>query len=488
MKLANKSLALAVVVLGLAGIAAAQNQPDVPASEVVTQSIKSMGYTVKQSTTMPFVATKNAPQASGEAKVEAKTLHTVVQFKAKGLPQPWTLGPEFLTYILWRVTPDGNTAKLGEVSIDKDGNGELEAKTSSQTFAMALTAEPYFAVQLPSEMVVLVNDPSKKTKGKLYPENSYKLMTIRQYAKQGNPLGMTLDLKNTPLEVYQARNAVEIAKSRRAPEFAPDIYKKADGSLQLMERDLGSHADKKVIITDAKQTVQFAEDARALSSQTQEALRIQKEKEDAAAAAAASASATANAQAAAEAKRQAELTAAKEGQMKAEAAAAAAQSQAKEDAARAEAQRAKAATEALRAQLLSQLNAVLQTTDSPRGLVVNMGDVLFETAKYALSTDAKLKLARLSGVILSHPGLNLAIEGHTDSTGTDEFNLKLSQQRAETVREFLISQGLTAGTVTAAGMGPANPIADNATAAGRQQNRRVEIIVSGEVIGTQITK
>lgn len=486
-KLGSNFLAV-LFLLGLAGIADAQNQQDVPATDVVTKSIKAIGYTVGNTTSIPLVGTPNAPQASGEAKVQAKVSHSLIELKVQGLPQPATLGPEFLTYVLWRITPDGNTTKVGEVRIDKDGNGDLETKTTSQTFALAVTAEPYFAVQIPSEEVILVNEPSKKTKGKLYPENSYKLMTLRQYQKQSNPLGMTLDLKNVPLDVYQARNAVEIAKARGAQEYAPDIYHKAEGSLQMMEQQIASHADKKQIVSTARQTVQFAEDSRALSAQKQEEARIQKEKDDATAAAAASASAAANAQAAAEAKRQAELTAAKEGQMRAEAAAAAAQSQAKEDAARAEAQRAKAATEALRAQLLSQLNAVLQTTDTPRGLVVNMADVLFDLGKFSLSEDAKLKLARLSGVILSHPGLNLAIEGYTDSTGSEDFNLKLSQQRADTVRSFLVSQGLLPDAVTAAGLGEDRPIADNTTAAGRQKNRRVEIIVSGDVIGTKIQK
>ena len=148
--------------------------------------------------------------------------------------------------------------------------------------------------------------------------------------------------------------------------------------------------------------------------------------------------------------------------------------------------RAQAQTRALRAQLLKQLNDVLQTTDSPRGLVVNMADVLFETGKYNLSNDAQLKLAKLSGIIQAHPGLNLAIEGYTDTTGSEDFNMKLSQQRADTVRQFLISQGLSPDIITSKGLGQANPVADNSTAAGRKANRRVEIIVSGEVIGTKM--
>jgi outer membrane protein OmpA-like peptidoglycan-associated protein len=352
-----------------------------------------------------------------------------------------------------------------------------------------VTAEPYFAVALPSEVVVLVNDTKKNTKGKIYPENSYKLMKRSQYAKLGNPLALTLDLKNVPLDMYEARNAVEIARSQGAEKYAPDIFSKATSSLQMAENSLTSKEDKGKIVTNARQTIQFAEDARALSAERQEAERIQNEKGEAAAAA----KAKAEEQAAVEAKRQSELTAAKEAQMKAEAAQAQAEAEAKQAAERAkaqaakeEAERARAATAALRSQLLQQLNSVLQTTDSPRGLVVNMADVLFDFGKYNLKPDTKITLAKLSGIIQAHPGLHLAIEGHTDNIGSDEANMKLSQQRGDAVRDFLVQLGLGADIVTAVGLGKAEPVADNSTNEGRQKNRRVEIIVSGEVIGAKI--
>jgi outer membrane protein OmpA-like peptidoglycan-associated protein len=484
-----------------ASLANAQNKKEIPDADVIRKSIKSVGYEVGGGATkVIFLGTSAVPQASGEAKVEAKTGGTNIKLKVTSMPQPTTLGAEFLTYVLWTVTPDGTTNNIAVIPIDKEGNGKLSAKAQSQTFAMIVTAEPYSAVQLPSELVVLENDTKKNTKGKIYPDNSYKLMKRSQYTKLGNPLALTPDLKNVPLDMYEARNAVDIARSQKAQQYAPEIFSKAESSLQLAENSLASQADKALIITNARQTMQFAEDARALSAERQETERIQQEKDAAAAAAAAKAKAEADA----EAKRQAELTAAREAQMKAEAAAQAAQQkaaaeaaaskaaaeqaalQAKEQAARDEAARAQAATAALRAQLLQQLNEVLQTTDTPRGLVVNMADVLFETGKYALSQDAQLKLAKLSGIIQAHPGLNLAIEGHTDTTGTSEFNMKLSQQRADTVREFLISQGLSPDIITAKGMGEADPVADNGTAAGRKQNRRVEIIVSGEVIGARM--
>ena len=483
MRNAAKSVLALIVVVSSSGYVLAQGKPAIPDSDVVKKSIKAVGYEVGGGASkVIFVGAPDAPNASGEAKVEAKKGGTDIEVKVKGMPQPTSLGAEFLTYVLWIVTPDGATTSLGEIPIDKNGEGKLNTTAQSQTFAMGVTAEPYFAVAIPSEIVVLVNDTTKKTKGKIFPENSYKLMKRSEYAKLGNPLALTLDLKNVPLDMYEARNAVDIAKSKGAEKYAPEIFSKATSSLQMAENSLTAKEDKSKILTNARQTIQFAEDARALSAERQEAERIQKEKD----AAAAAAKAKAEEQAAVEAKRQAELTAAKEAQAQAEAEAKQAAEQAKTQAAKEEAERARAATAALRAQLLQQLNSVLQTTDSPRGLVVNMGDVLFDFGKYNLKPDTKITLAKLAGIIQSHPGLHLAIEGHTDNIGSDEANMKLSQQRADAVREFLVQQGLAAHTVTAVGLGKAEPVADNSTNEGRQKNRRVEIIVSGEAIGAKI--
>ncbi len=483
MRNAVKSVLALIVVVSSSGYVLAQGKPAVPDSDVVKKSIKAVGYVVGGGASkVIFISAPDAPNASGEAKVEAKKGGTDIEVKVKGMPQPTSLGAEFLTYVLWIVTPDGATTSLGEIPIDKNGEGKLNTTAQSQTFAMGVTAEPYFAVAIPSEIVVLVNDTTKKTKGKIFPENSYKLMKRSEYAKLGNPLALTLDLKNVPLDMYEARNAVDIAKSKGAEKYAPEIFSKATSSLQMAENSLTAKEDKSKILTNARQTIQFAEDARALSAERQEAERIQKEKD----AAAAAAKAKAEEQAAVEAKRQAELTAAKEAKAQAEAEAKQAAEQAKTQAAKEEAERARAATAALRAQLLQQLNSVLQTTDSPRGLVVNMGDVLFDFGKYNLKPDTKITLAKLAGIIQSHPGLHLAIEGHTDNIGSDEANMKLSQQRADAVREFLVQQGLAADTVTAVGLGKAEPVADNSTNEGRQKNRRVEIVVSGEAIGAKI--
>jgi len=423
------------------------------------------------------------PEATGQAKVEIKSKagRTSVDADVKGLKPPSTLGSEFLTYVLWAVTPEGRTGNMGEILLNKKGDGKLSATTPAQTFSLVVTAEPYFAVRVPSEVVVLQSEKRKDTKGKIFPVSEYKLMKRSQYEKMGNPLALTLD-PNVPLEMYEARNAVAIAKSRGADKYAPEIFSKAEASLKMAENSLASKADKNTVISTSRQTAQFSEDARALAAQRQEEERIAKEREDAAAKAQAEAEARAAAEAA-ETKRKADADAA-EAKSKADAEIAAREEATR--AAQAQTQAAERERQQLRARLLEQFNRVLPTTDTPRGLVVNMGDVLFDTGKSDLRSPAREALARLSGIVLNYPSLRLAIEGHTDSTGSTEFNQTLSQKRADAVHDYLVTQGLDADKLSAQGLGMDSPVADNGTSAGRQRNRRVEIVVSGEVIGTQI--
>jgi PAS domain S-box-containing protein len=140
----------------------------------------------------------------------------------------------------------------------------------------------------------------------------------------------------------------------------------------------------------------------------------------------------------------------------------------------------------LRAQLLAQFNAILQTRDTARGLVVNMSDVLFDTAKYSLRPLAREKLARVAGILSGHPGLRMQVEGYTDSVGSDDYNQTLSEHRATSVRDYLTQAGIPTASVIAKGFGKTQPVASNDTSTGRQQNRRVELVVSGEIIGAEI--
>jgi outer membrane protein OmpA-like peptidoglycan-associated protein len=511
----------------LAASAAAQDQTDqeqpgqanqtLPASEVITKSVAAVGYQVGGgSTKVDLNGTDLMPAAIGQAKVEIKSKagKTNVNARVKGLKPPSSFGSEFLTYVLWVVTPEGHTGNIGEVLINKSGDGTLSATTPAQTFSLIVTAEPYFAVRVPSEMVVLQSEPRKDTKGEIFPVTEYKLMKRDQYTKMGNPLALTLDPK-VPLEMYEARNAVDIAKSRGADKYAPEILAKALASLEIAENALSNNADKNSIISAARETAQFSEDARAYSAQRQEEERVAQERDTAAAEAKAQAEAKAAADAV-EAKRQADAEAA-DAKLQADTAAADAKRQADEAAAEAKRLADDAAADAkrqadaelaaqqaanaqqqsaleqserekqlLRQRLLEQFNRVLPTTDTPAGLVVNMADVLFATGKSDLRAQAREALAKLSGIVLNYPTLQLTIEGHTDSVGSAEYNQALSEKRADAVHDYLVSQGVDASKLSAQGLGKFHPVADNSTPAGRQKNRRVEIIVSGEVIGTQI--
>lgn len=491
------SWALSLPLLATPYAAQAQQQTD-SQDNIVNATISAFGYPIGSGfQKVNMAGTSVASQATGNAWVDPRQGATSIILRVQNMPQATSLGAEFLTYVLWTVSPDGTTTNLGEINLDSNGNGKLEVKSQSQTFAMIVTAEPYYAVSIPSQVIVLEN---QNTTGQIYPSNGYKLMKRSEYTRAGNPLALSPNLKQAPLDMYEARNAVDIAKSKGAEQFAPQIFAQANSSLQLAENAVTQNANNNDIISAARQAIQFAEDARSLTAQKLRAQRIEAAK----VAAANQARETAEEQAAREAKRQAELTAAKEAEMTAQAAAAAAQQKAAAEVAAADAAakaqilqaaaaqadaaaaKAQAATVALRTQLLQELNAVLQTSETSRGLVVNMADVLFELGKYTLSTDAQLKLAKLSGIIAAHPGLNLSIEGYTDNTGTPAINMKLSQQRADAVRQNLITEGLPAATISSKGLGQADPIADNSTAAGRQLNRRVDIIVSGSVIGINI--
>ena len=486
--------------------------PQAPASSLTGRSIRAIGYEVGGGSTMiDLKSTGLIAQADGQAKVEARRTVTTVEAKIGGLTSPTQLGTEFLTYVLWAVSPDGRAINLGEILFDNNGNGKLKATTQLQSFSLFVTAEPYSAVRQPSEMLILENALREHTKGRIFVVNNYPLMKRSQYQKMGNPLALSLDLKKVPLEMYEARNAVEIAKSQGAEKYAPDVFSKADGGLKMAENALARKANRKEIISLARQAAQSSEDARALAAERQEEERIAMERAAAAAAAKAQAEEKAKAEAAEakrkadeEARRQAELAAARQAQLKAEAAAQEARMKAeaeiagakakaeadalraKEETAQAEAKRARRAADELRAQLLDQFNRILETRDTPRGLVITMADVLFDTGKYDLRSGTREQLAKLSGILLAHPGLHLEVEGYTDSTGDNEFNQRLSEQRANVVRDYLIGQGLARDVITAEGFGEAMPVASNATPSGRQKNRRVELIVSGEVIGTAI--
>ncbi|MGH9520892.1 MAG: OmpA family protein, partial [Terriglobales bacterium] len=299
-----------------------------------------------------------------------------------------------------------------------------------------------------------------------------------------------------PLEFFEARNAVRIAKSEGAATYATDSYQHA---LRLMKTadEYATRKDvpKKQLIASAREAVQIAEDSRAISVTKIEEQRLANERQS-------SANAQANSQAqvndanrqkeiadANAARAQSESAQAKSDMAASQAASAAALAKAQADAEQARLaalQQAESDKAAMRAKLSEQLNSILQTRDSARGLIVNMSDVLFDTGKYSLKPGAREKLAKVAGILLAYPGLNIAVGGYTDNVGGDAMNQKLSENRAGSVRDYLVQQGVASGSVSAAGLGNSSPVATNDNAAGRQQNRRVELVVSGEAIGANV--
>ena len=446
----------------------------------VSQNIPTVNYATKGSTSIDFLGTALMPRATGQAKIGNSKGSVQIEAQFKDMPEPTTFGSIYLVYVLWAITPEGRATNLGQL-VYKDQKSKMEVTTKLQTFGMMVTVEPYFAVTYPGQQVVLANTISDKTRGTVAEVDANMELLQRGNYSDLNLTALSIDPK-IPLDIYQAQNAIRIAKAEGADKYAPDAIAKAEQSLTQAQSYLAAK-QKNSVSPVARQAVQAAEDARSISvrRRAQDKIAAQQLAEQ-------------------QAKEKAQAEALQEAQQRAEAdvaaaraAAASAEAEAAAKAANAQAQAAKKAAanavqekEALRARLLEQFNRVLPTTDTPRGLVLNMGDVLFNVGKADLLPPAQLALARLSGILSNYPSLHLSIEGYTDSTGAADFNQKLSEKRADSVQTYLAAQGIPTDSMTATGLGPADPVADNSTAAGRQKNRRVEIVISGQVIGTKI--
>src|SRR5579864_2319059 len=488
---------------------------------VVSRSTKAVDYRHRGgSTRVNLKGTELMPRADGEARVESKQGRLEINAKLTGLEPANKFGLEFLTYVLWAITPEGRANNLGEILLN-DGKSEIHVTTDLQAFAVIVTAEPYFAVTQPSDLVVAENVIRADTKGREEAINvKYELLPRGLYAAQVEPLRDVvygIDTK-APLDLFEARNAIRIARAAKADQYASSTFAKAEQDLKQAEDYYRRKQGRTPIGTVAREAAQTAEEARLISLRRQEEERVQKEKE---AAAAREAQAKAEAESESQRRQQAEservsaeqakaeaerakqesdLAAQKAAQEKQEAQAAQAAALAQQQALQAENERARSQAEEaergrqkaeaykaeLRSRLLQQLNSILVTRDSARGLIATMPDVLFETGSYVLRPQARERLAKVAGILLAYPDLRLEVDGHTDSVGSDAYNQQLSEKRAASVRDYLVQQGIPIASVTMVGFGKTQPIASNATAAGRQQNRRVELVVSGDVIGTRI--
>jgi outer membrane protein OmpA-like peptidoglycan-associated protein len=529
--------------------------------EVVEHTIAAVNYLHRGgSTKIDFNGTPIMAMGKGSAKVESERGVIKIGAEFKNMAPPSSFGPEYLTYVLWAISPDGRPVNLGELTLNGYGMGsdsKIDTTSDIQTFGMIVTAEPYYSVTQPSDVVVMENVVRPTTQGVIENINAkYELLPRGTYTNHGRAAGFTPILvgKKDPFELYEAQNAVQLARIAGAQKYATDSFQKAQDALQQSLKYQVQKPGQKPVITMAREACLRAEDARIIALRAERAEALENERQAGIARENAEKQkadeARMHAEDEARARRQAEMDRLQAEQAKAEALTMAQNAQhdaenarmekaaaerakaealqAKADAdqarmaaetARAEAEQARAAAvaqqqllagdldkaklaaadadrmrlkaeqdqAALRQQLLDQLNSILQTRDTARGLIVNMSDVLFDTARYTLKPGAREKLAKVSGIILGHPGLKIAVEGHTDSVGGDEYNMKLSDNRAAAVRDFLVEQGVPPAVVTSQGFGKTMPVADNSTAAGRQQNRRVELVVSGEILGTTLT-
>lgn len=492
---------------------------------VVGRTTAAINYRPRSGDTkVDFAGTALLPAAKGYAEVSGEKGYIEIDAHFDELQPATRFGPEYLTYVLWAITPEGRATNLGEVQVD-DKDARIKVTTELQSFGMIVTAEPYFAVTRPSDVVVIENIVREGTKGRVETvQANYELLQRGTYLMNQDPSR----LKNKPLEpgapldLAEARNAVALARIAGADRYAADTFNKASALLSEAEVAREKRKRGNEVMQPARQAAQTAEDARLIALQRQEeefasqqrALAAQRERDalDRARAEEARAKAEAtkrqqaelDAQAAAAAKAAAdrerlEVERARQDALKAQADAEAARvaaetarqnANADAQAARQQLQQAQAAAaqseqekNALRDRLREQLNVILETRETARGLIVNLSDVLFDTGSATLKPGAREKLARVAGILSSHPDLHIEIEGHTDNVGGEDYNQRLSERRAASVQSYLTEQKIPPTEIGTEGFGESRPVATNDTAAGRQQNRRVELVVSGESIG-----
>ncbi|HME36936.1 MAG TPA: OmpA family protein [Candidatus Sulfotelmatobacter sp.] len=504
---------------------------------VISRSVQAVNYEHRSgSSKLDFAGTDLMPSANGVAVVNSKRGSIAIEAEFGDLQRPTTFGNEYLTYVLWAISPEGRAVNLGEVLLGGNHRSKLNVTTDLQAFALIVTAEPYYAVRQPSNVVILENVVREGTKGTAEAVNAkYELMERGGYIPTGYKFDPVILNAKLPLEFFEARNALRIAQSEGAEQYAPDSYRHA---VKLMNNADGyatdRHIDKKPLIAVSREAVQTAEDAREIAVKKMDEVRLANERQDSAdaqaqsqqraddatrrkeraesdtaraqAAKAQAESDTLNAQAA-NAQAQSDAARARNDAADAQAATAQAQSDMANSqassatalsAAQADAEQSRLAAQnanlsaqqaetdkaAMRAKLSEQLNSILQTRDSARGLIVSMSDVLFDTGKYSLKPGAREKLAKVAGILLAYPGLNIEVGGYTDNVGGDAMNQTLSENRAGSVRDYLVQEGVATNAVSARGFGNTLPVASNDNSAGRQQNRRVELLVSGDAIGS----
>jgi outer membrane protein OmpA-like peptidoglycan-associated protein len=470
---------------------------------VVDRTISAVNYQYRGGPTqIDFQGTVLLPQAKGDAVVESKSGRTDIDARIEHLESPARFGAEYLTYVLWAITPEGHVKNLGEVMADASDKAHLHVTTDLQTFGLIVTAEPYNSVRLPSDVVVAENRVRPDTIGgtepiharfELLPRGSYTYNVPADLRALNNGPKVSMDKYERMVEIYQAQNAVQIAQSQGADRYAPDVLAKAEQELANARQLETNRAGRSMVVTAARTAAQTAEDARELTFKRKQdaeialtqdrAERDRKLREEAEAKAR-------EARAQADADREAlEAERAQRAALTAPPAPPPPQPYiaqpyveppATHSAVEPDVNRQTAATRAaLLQQLRASVNGAVEVIDAPRGVVLMIPDADF-SGDILKSSIASI-LVRVPPVVARIPGLAVEVDGYTDLAGGERESI--AAERAGEVRAELVRAGFSGGTVTARGMGASHPIGSNSSAAGREQNRRVEIVISGSAIG-----
>jgi outer membrane protein OmpA-like peptidoglycan-associated protein len=467
---------------------------------VIDRTTKAINYQYRSGPTkIDFRGTVLLPQGKGEAVVESRQGRTEIDAKFENLESPDRFGRSYLTYVLWAITPEGAARNIGEVVAGSSNKARLHVTTDLQAFGLIVTAEPYGAARQPSDVVVLENEVRADTVGtvtaiqakyELLPRGHYTLEMPASTAPPANGVRkVSMSQYEALLELYEAQNATGIARAANAEQYAPDTFAKAEGLLSEAQRLQGSKRPASLVVQKAREAAQTAEDARVIAERRRQDAQLAAANQEAARAREAQARAEASARQARIDADAARAQGNEEPSARDRAEAAGTTAEISERTAQAIAaapppppppqpqQEGTRKTE-LRTRLMEQMNAVMSTRDTPRGLVVTIGDSEFNGAE--LRESASAQLARLAAILAPNPGLKIDVEGYTDSAASEG----LSSGRAEAVRRALAAQGLAGPRISARGLGDSRPVVSNSSASGREANRRVEIVISGDPIGS----
>ena len=468
---------------------------------IVQRTTPAINYSHRsEPTRIDFRGTPLLAQTRGQATVESKRGSTLVDARFERVPAPTRFGTEYLTYVVWAISPDGRAQNLGELVVNGSDKGRLRAATNMQAFALIVTAEPYFSVTQPSDVVVMENAVRPDTVGRVEQVNAtYELLQRKDYtyAVGSRPVPVTgapvsMDEYEAITAVFQAKNAIETARAAGADRYAPERLARAE-ELFDQARRLPLKSLNEEIVATARESAQTAEDARVITLKRADDDRLARERAQ-----------TAEVKKDAEAERASAEARVEYAQMEADRARAEAvhaQASAEQARQQIEAQRAPSIAQSSsadrmrisppdnsrsnRARLMEQLSRAFETRDTPQGLVMVIPDSMLETA--AGAQRVRGRLASIASALTTYPGLRFEVAAHTDTSQPESAGFSITQRLAARVRDLLAGVGIPPAMVVAQAYGSSRPVAPNSTSAGRQQNRRVEIVISGQAIGTQAT-